>query len=162
MSQNIVNITSHPSVIEIVSNKTNIELNPNAIINITSTTTNTLDSGDFELGKAVKPFSIVALIDGLLYTASNQNIEHISSVVGIAQSGGEKGDFINVFTDGIITNNGWSWNSQNNNRLFLGSGGAIDTIPDFNAAFMLDIGTVVSRTKIVLDIQEPTLLENKK
>jgi hypothetical protein len=145
-----------------------IKLTPRSrtvVINPGATTINLISGGNmgylqatYNAGIAIASFQVVALVDGLLYPASTDNLIHANSVLGIALTEGITQQQITVITSGIITNAAWNW--ADDQPLFLGLNGEIVASPSFEREFMIQIGNAPSDNQVNIDLDVATLLSN--
>ncbi len=143
-----------------------IKLTPRSrtvIINPGATTINLISGGNlgylqatYTAGSPIGSFQVLALVDGLLYPASTDNLIHANSVLGIALTEGVANQQITVITSGIITNAAWNW--ADDQPLFLGLNGEILAIPSFERGFMIQIGNAPSPNQVLVDLDVATLL----
>lgn len=144
---------------QIIPTSVTIELLPYASVTINSSgATSNLTTTGYLAGESITAYSLVVLVDGEVYLASNQLLSHTSKVIGIARNNAAIGEAVSITTDGIITNDAWNWDTSLNLKLFLGSSGNLTQVPDFNGVFLQEVGTVLGAHQIYLDLQEITLL----
>jgi len=88
--------------------------------------------------------------------ASNDNITHATSTIGITTQAATQGAIVNVAIEGqTITEPSWTWIP--NQALFLGLNGTISTTPP-TTGFIQQIAIALSSTKILIRIQPAIIL----
>jgi hypothetical protein len=148
MNEIIIKIAGLPKIIVSPTGNTQIDLLQGSSASRLQAT--------YNAGEAIAAFKVVALVDGLLYHASVDNLNHLNSVLGISLQDTLVGQQASVVTEGIVTYAGWNW--ADDTPLFLDLNGDIAIAPDFQQRFLLSIGNAPSPNQINLSIDEPTLL----
>lgn len=131
-----------------------LKLAPNASVTINQSGTDIL-SRSVTLGEPLVSYTLVVLIDGLVYAADTTNLLHIGYVEGIILGGGGAGTSVLCVTDGQIDNPAWSWNTTDGSRLYASTNGALAQTPNFTHEFTQEVGTINTATEITLDVQSP-------
>lgn len=154
---NTVSLIVSPNKKEIILNPSvdkQIKLAPNASVTINQSGTDIL-SRSVTLGEPLVPYTLVVLIDGLVYAADTTNPLHIGYVEGIILGGGNTGTSVLCVTDGQIENPAWTWNTTDGSRLYASTNGAVVQTPNFTHEFTQEIGTINTSTNITIDTQSP-------
>lgn len=74
--------------------------------------------------------------------------------IGIAETSGSTGNPVEVLQNGVLNDAGWSWTPG---PVYAGAGGSlVQTAPA--AAFLLRVGTAVSPTRMLVQIERPIRL----
>lgn len=94
-----------------------------------------------------------------LFYADKDNLNTISTILGVTTTSGLVNNDINVLTAGVLQDDSWSWNMAANLNLFLGTNGAIVQGMPVGAA-SVRIGNVVSPTEILIRIGQSVLTAN--
>ncbi len=106
-------------------------------------------------------FQVVAVhSDGLAYLADASNFDDASQTIGVAiTSAIAPGNTLQVQQVGFLSNLGWSWPTPGE-TLYLGTGGTLTTIVPTSpgSAFELPMGTVISNTKVEMQLGLPIIL----
>ena len=103
-----------------------------------------------ESGGPITAFQPVALVNGLVVAADRSIPAHCNRVIGIAlNSTAGPGGTIQVATQGIVTNIGWTFTTGE--RLWVGLNGAIETtLP--TSGFVNGIGHAIELTKMEITL----------
>jgi Uncharacterized conserved protein (DUF2190) len=97
--------------------------------------------------------------DGLAYLADVTDLADTSQTIGMAITSATTGNPITVQQVGFMLNAGWNWITPGQ-TLYLGTTGTITTIVPSSpgSAFELPVGTVISNTKVELQLGLPIVL----
>ena len=106
-------------------------------------------------GEAIAQFRIVYRVNDLLYLADATDVDKVRAIGAIQQNVSTNGQG-SVKYAGYVKND--SWNFDTNKGLFLGTEGKLVQEPLPNAVAVVDLGTVISPTEILLDISDPIYL----
>jgi hypothetical protein len=94
--------------------------------------------------------------DGRAYYADNGTLSHAASLIGVTTAAVTAGDTVDIQASGYLTDSNWSWDTDGDPALYLGTNGAIvQGAP--GGAFVAPVGFVVSPTKIFIRIHQSIL-----
>jgi hypothetical protein len=93
---------------------------------------------------------------GRVHALDQGDEDHVFSLLGVTLTAADAGAPIDVQRSGAITDSAWSWTPGQ--RIYLGIGGALTTTPPA-AGFDVLIGTALSPTRLLLNLQDPIALE---
>ncbi|ATG94675.1 DUF2190 family protein [Paracidovorax citrulli] len=93
---------------------------------------------------------------GRVYALDKDDEDHVYLLLGITLTAADPGQPINVQRSGVITDSAWSWTPGQ--RIYLGLGGALTTAAPA-VGFDVLIGTALSPTRLLLNLQDPIALE---
>lgn len=115
------------------------------------------DSGALirQRGETLSALVVVYELDGQVYALDPHDDEHIDLLLGITLNAGMAGTEAEIRRLGIIDNNSWSWSPG---RIWLGPSGTLTQTPP-DGGFDALIGTAVSPTRVILNIQDSIELE---
>lgn len=107
---------------------------------------------------AIGGHRIVVLDDaGAPAYASNQDINHLSKVLGMTLNAANPGDTLSIVRTGDVVEPTWNWTL--NLPVFLGTNGLLtQTPPSTPALFSQVVGFPITATKMFVNIREPILL----
>lgn len=106
-------------------------------------------------GVTLSALTVVYELDGLVYPLSAWDGEHIDLILGVTLNAALEGAVINVQRAGDMDDTGWNWTPG---RIYLADDGALSETPP-TSGFLTLIGSAVSATRIILNIQDPIELE---
>ena len=106
-------------------------------------------------GEAIAQFRFVYRLIDLLYLADATDIDKVRAIGAIQQNVSMNGQG-SVKYAGYVKNDSWSFDT--NKGLFLGIECKLVQEPLSNAVAVVDLGTVISPTEILLDISDPIYL----
>lgn len=106
-------------------------------------------------GETLSALRAVYEMEGQVYYLDYRAGDHIDLLLGITLTAAGSGSPINVQRSGVIDDDGWSWT---HGRIWLGADGALTQIPPADGYDVL-IGSAVSATRIIINIQDPIKLE---
>lgn len=93
--------------------------------------------------------------DGTVFRLDPSDDDHIDRLLGVTITAADEGAPINVQRSGQLDDASWSWTPG---RVWLGQSGALTQTPPADGFDVL-IGTAVSATRLILNIQDPIALE---
>lgn len=93
---------------------------------------------------------------GRVHALDQDDEDHVFSLLGVTLTAADAGQPIDVQRSGAITDSAWSWTPGQ--RVYLGLGGALTATPPA-AGFDVLIGTALSPTRLLLNLQDPIALE---
>lgn len=103
----------------------------------------------FPAGEALGGHRMVALQSGELFYADHSNLAYAASVVGMTMGAVAQGETAEVMHSGRLSEPSWSFTPDA--PLFLSANGLVShTAP--TAGFVLEVGTAVSATEIIVQI----------
>lgn len=107
-------------------------------------------------GETLSALRAVYELDGAVRPLDAGDADHIDLLLGITITAAAAGQPINVQRAGSISDAAWSWTPGS--RVHLGANGALTQSPPVDGFDVL-IGTAVSPTSLLLNLQEPIELE---
>ncbi|WP_416406541.1 DUF2190 family protein [Paracidovorax citrulli] len=93
---------------------------------------------------------------GRVHALDQDDEDHVFSLLGVTLTAADAGQPIDVQRSGAITDSAWSWTPGQ--RVYLGLGGALTGTPPA-AGFDVLIGTALSPTRLLLNLQDPIEME---
>lgn len=117
--------------------------------------------GDFLVGSTAStylhPFCLVHLLPGSKVKFSDST-DPFNRVIGMVVDGAETGSLVDIKTFGFVKNSNWDWsNAEISRPLFSDGAGNVTTIPQETGVHQ-QVGFVLSRDTIFLDIKRPIIL----
>lgn len=105
---------------------------------------------EYECGMPIPAFSVVIIgSDGKIYLADNNDLTHVSKIIGISRTSGLIGDTIKVQTNGLLTS--VNQNLIPNTSYFLGTTpGSLSTIP--STGFIQRLGVAKSSNELEMNL----------
>lgn len=106
-------------------------------------------------GQTLSALRAVYELDGEVFVLDYRDAAHINLALGITLTAAQVGEPINVQRSGVLDDAGWSWTAG---PVWLGVDGALTQAPPADGFDVL-IGSAVSATRLILNIQDPIDLE---
>lgn len=106
-------------------------------------------------GETISALRVVYELDNEVFYLDPADEDHIDMLLGISLTAATIGGAVNVQRSGILEDNSWSWALG---RIWLGANGTLTQTPPAGDFDVL-IGSAVSATRIILNIQDAILLE---
>lgn len=94
-------------------------------------------------------------LDGYVYPLDYRDSAHIDLLLGVTLTAASAGAAVNVQRTGDLSDSGWAWQPG---RIYLGQAGLLTQHPA-ETGYSLLIGSAVSATRIILNLQDPIELE---
>lgn len=98
---------------------------------------------------------VVASVSGSLVYASRTNLDCINNVIGILKDAVTAGEVASIQYRGYMDEPSWTW--QLDKPIFVGLDGYMTQVPP-SVGFSQQIATVISATRILINIQEPIVI----
>ena len=112
----------------------------------------------YQAGEDIAQYSLVFVgTDGKIYKC-DAKYNYSANCIGLTLANVSLNQFVAVKSEGEINND--SWNFDINKNIFVGENGQIAQDLENNWAIFLQIGTLISPTKILLHLEEPICLTN--
>ena len=93
--------------------------------------------------------------NGEVFYIDKEDDININSILGLTITSASTGGNVNVQRTGVVDDDSWSWDAG---KVWLGANGVLTQSPP-SVGFDVLIGTAVSSTRIILNIQDSILLE---
>lgn len=106
-------------------------------------------------GETISALRVVYEASGLVYVLDYRDAAHIDLLVGITMTAADGGAPIAIQRAGEISDSGWAWTPG---RVYLGVAGQLTQTPP-ETGYSVLIGSAVSATRILLNLQDPIELE---
>ena len=106
-------------------------------------------------GHLISALRVVYEASGLVYVLDYRDAAHIDLLVGITMTAADGGAPIAIQRAGEISDSGWAWTPG---RVYLGVAGQLTQTPP-ETGYSVLIGSAVSATRIILNLQDPIELE---
>ena len=106
-------------------------------------------------GHLISALRVVYEASGLVYVLDYRDAAHIDLLVGITMTAADEGAPIAIQRAGEISDSGWAWTPG---RVYLGAAGQLTQTPP-ETGYSVLIGSAVSATRILLNLQDPIELE---
>ena len=106
-------------------------------------------------GHLISALRVVYEASGLVYVLDYRDAAHIDLLVGITMTAADGGAPIAIQRAGEISDSGWAWTPG---RVYLGVAGQLTQTPP-ETGYSVLIGSAVSATRILLNLQDPIELE---
>ena len=106
-------------------------------------------------GHLISALRVVYEASGLVYALDYRDAAHIDLLVGITMTAADGGAPIAIQRAGEISDSGWAWTPG---RVYLGVAGQLTQTPP-ETGYSVLIGSAVSATRIILNLQDPIELE---
>lgn len=117
---------------------------------VTSDTIMTLTSD-----RSLSGHRVVASVSGSLIYASRTNLDCVNNVVGILKDAVSAGGTASIQFRGYMDEPSWTW--QLDRPVFVGLDGYLTQTPP-SVGFSQQIATVISATRVLINIQDPIIL----
>lgn len=104
-------------------------------------------------GESIGSYKLVRIALGTVYLADKDNVAFVQNTLGLTTAVSTTGNPVTIQTGGEITNVGWSWVAGN---VFMGDSGELTQTPP-TVGILHKIGTVLTATSILIDIDDPIL-----
>lgn len=105
-------------------------------------------------GEQLSALRVVYEWSGVVRYLDLQDAAHIDQVVGITLNAVEQGEPINLQLSGPLDDAAWSWQPG---PVWLGAAGTLTQTPPLDG-YLLFVGTAVSPTRIIINIDQPIAL----
>lgn len=92
---------------------------------------------------------------GFAIYADPLNPDHVSNVLGVSINAVTDNTYVTIRSSGFLEDAAWNWTSYE--PVFLGANGALTQTPP-TVGFLLIVATVISPTKLLINIKEPIVL----
>ncbi len=92
---------------------------------------------------------------GAVFPLDYRDDDNVFQLLGVTTTAAPSGQPVNVQRSGVMDDNSWNWAIG---RVYLGAGGALTQTP-LADGFSILIGSAVSPTRLVLNIQDPIEME---
>ena len=92
---------------------------------------------------------------GFAIYADPSNPDHVSNVLGVSVNSVTDNTYVTIRTSGFMEDPAWSWVPYE--PIFLGINGTMTQTPPLTG-FLLVVATVISPTKLLINIKEPIVL----
>lgn len=141
--------------VQIIDNSLDIHINEN-VLDVVSIGTVIEKQGQdhtddtFIAGENINGHKVVYLKNGKLYTASNDNLECINTIVGMSTSSALSGESIVIKIKGIVSLN--LWGLIPNSIYYLGMNGNLTSIAPTSGAWAI-MGVAIDANNFNLDKQ---------
>lgn len=106
-------------------------------------------------GSALSALRAVYELDGYVYPLDYRDSAHIDLLLGVTLTAASAGAAVTVQRTGDLSDTGWAWQPG---RIYLGQAGLLTQHPA-ETGYSLLIGSAVSATRILLNLQDPIELE---
>ena len=106
-------------------------------------------------GETLSALRVVYELDGTVHPLDYRDDDHIDLLLGITLTAADTGELLNVQRSGPLDDSSWNWTPG---RIWLGADGALTQIYPVDGYDVL-IGSAVSATRILLNLQDPIDLE---
>lgn len=106
-------------------------------------------------GETISALRVVYELDGRVFALDYRDAEHIDLLLGVTLTAASAGAAVNVQRTGDLSDSGWAWQPG---RIYLGQAGLLTQHPA-ETGYSLLIGSAVSATRILLNLQDPIELE---
>lgn len=93
---------------------------------------------------------------GRVHALDQNDEDHVFTLLGITLTAADAGQLIDVQRSGALTDSAWAWTPGQ--RVYLGLAGALTATPPA-AGFDVLIGTALSPTRLLLNLQDPIEME---
>lgn len=138
-------------IVDVAVNNPIIELSANQILNIELENAPTLIA-TFPAGVSMNAYTVVAVVNGVLFPASIFDVTQQFSPVGILLADVNIGLPGTIAMSGIVTNGAWSWTI--NQAVFVGDNGTLVQTPLPLATWVIYVGRVISPTQLLLNVRD--------
>ncbi len=105
-------------------------------------------------GEQLSALRVVYEWAGVVRYLDLQDAEHIDQVAGITLTAAEQGELVNLQLSGSLDDDTWSWQPG---PVWLAAAGTLTQVPPLDG-HLLFIGTAVSPTRIIINIDQPIAL----
>ena len=105
-------------------------------------------------GHVVSALRMVYELNGQVFYLDYRDANTIYLLLGLTLSGAQAGELLNIQRAGVVEDSSWAWAPG---ALFLGPDGSITQNPPVDG-FCVLLGSAVSATRIILDINRPIYL----
>lgn len=106
-------------------------------------------------GQIISALRAVYELEGQVFILDYHDADHVDLLLGITLTAAQASEPINVQRSGVLEDAGWSWTAG---PVWLGVDGALTQAPPADGFDVL-IGSAVSATRLILNIQDPIDLE---
>ena len=106
-------------------------------------------------GSELSALRAVYELDGYVYPLDYRDSAHIDLLLGVTLTAASAGAAVTVQRTGDLSDSGWAWQPG---RIYLGQAGLLTQHPA-ETGYSLLIGSAVSATRILLNLQDPIELE---
>lgn len=103
-------------------------------------------------GEDIIGHSAVVIIADEVYTADVTDETHLNKIVGIAINSANDGGEVKIQTNGIMTENSWTFSDG---AVFVGLNGVLTQSIPSEALFVYQIGSAINETEINISLKTP-------
>jgi hypothetical protein len=107
-----------------------------------------------QAGETISALRLVYELDGVVRYLDHEDAEHINLALGLSLASGDAGTEVDVQLSGSVDESTWSWSPG---PVWLGAQGFLTQLPP-DDGFLLYVGTAVSPTRLILNIDQPVEL----
>jgi hypothetical protein len=104
-------------------------------------------------GENIGVYKLVRVAAGTVYLADKDNVAYVNDTLGLTMSVSTTGNPVDIQVGGEMTNVGWAWTAGS---VFMGDSGELTQTPP-TVGILQKIGTVLTPTSILIDIDDPIL-----
>ena len=104
-------------------------------------------------GENMGAYKLVRIALGTVYLADKDNVAYVQDTLGLTTTVSTTGNPVTIQTSGEVTDVGWAWAAGS---VFMGDSGELTQTPS-TVGILQKIGTVLTATSILIDIDDPIL-----